>query len=109
MSSIFFFFLMIRRPPVSTRTDTLFPSTTLFRSRYPLQGCPNGIDRHARPGELRLLADLGLERLVFAAQSVRFGRTFDQMEKMARLEWFLDEVDRALADRGDGGVEIAVT
>src|SRR3546814_5405542 len=28
----FFFFLMIRRPPKSTRTDTLFPYTTLFRS-----------------------------------------------------------------------------
>src|SRR3546814_12660647 len=28
----FFFFLMIRRPPRSTRTDTLFPYTTLFRS-----------------------------------------------------------------------------
>src|SRR3546814_4389260 len=27
-----FFFLMIRRPPRSTRTDTLFPYTTLFRS-----------------------------------------------------------------------------
>src|SRR3546814_12256171 len=26
------FFLMIRRPPISTRTDTLFPYTTLFRS-----------------------------------------------------------------------------
>src|SRR3546814_2925302 len=24
---------MIRRPPISTRTDTLFPYTTLFRSR----------------------------------------------------------------------------
>src|SRR3546814_19353972 len=29
---LFFFFLMIRRPPRSTRTDTLFPYTTLFRS-----------------------------------------------------------------------------
>src|SRR3546814_20735961 len=29
-----FFFLMIRRPPRSTRTDTLLPYTTLFRSRY---------------------------------------------------------------------------
>src|SRR3546814_20869361 len=28
-----FFVLMIRRPPRSTRTDTLFPYTTLFRSR----------------------------------------------------------------------------
>src|SRR3546814_19741118 len=32
MSSLCFFFLMIRRPPRSTRTDTLFPYTTLFRS-----------------------------------------------------------------------------
>src|SRR3546814_3840203 len=31
MSSVLFF-LMIRRPPRSTRTDTLFPDTTLFRS-----------------------------------------------------------------------------
>src|SRR3546814_11215122 len=31
---VFFFFLMIRRPPRSTRTDTLFPYTTLFRSLY---------------------------------------------------------------------------
>src|SRR3546814_7116652 len=29
---LFVFFLMIRRPPRSTRTDTLFPYTTLFRS-----------------------------------------------------------------------------
>src|SRR3546814_20082152 len=35
------FFLMIRRPPRSTRTDTLFPYTTLFRS------AANGLDRHA--------------------------------------------------------------
>src|SRR3546814_4937307 len=28
----FIFFLMIRRQPRSTRTDTLFPYTTLFRS-----------------------------------------------------------------------------
>src|SRR3546814_4785924 len=27
-----FFFLIVRRPPRSTRTDTLFPYTTLFRS-----------------------------------------------------------------------------
>src|SRR3546814_15988142 len=29
---VFFFFLMIRRPPLATRIDTLFPYTTLFRS-----------------------------------------------------------------------------
>src|SRR3546814_2936095 len=32
MYRCFVFFLMIRRPPRSTRTDTLFPYTTLFRS-----------------------------------------------------------------------------
>src|SRR3546814_6461286 len=32
MELTFFFFLMIRRPPRSTRTDTLFPYTTRFRS-----------------------------------------------------------------------------
>src|SRR3546814_9398666 len=31
-------FLMIRRPPRSTRTDTLFPYTTLFRSASPAAG-----------------------------------------------------------------------
>src|SRR3546814_8611520 len=29
---------MIRRPPISTRTDTLFPYTTLFRSRSWIAG-----------------------------------------------------------------------
>src|SRR3546814_17956874 len=33
ITNLMFFFLMIRRPPRSTRTDTLFPYTTLFRSR----------------------------------------------------------------------------
>src|SRR3546814_12226725 len=33
----YFFFLMIRRPPRSTRTDTLFPYTTLFRSSFELR------------------------------------------------------------------------
>src|SRR3546814_3633938 len=42
-----FFFLMIRRPPRSTRTDTLFPYTTLFRSGRLRRGRRDG-DRWAR-------------------------------------------------------------
>src|SRR3546814_5597235 len=38
----FFFFLRIRRPPSSTRTATLFPYTTLFRS--PLAGAVGDAD-----------------------------------------------------------------
>src|SRR3546814_15013342 len=34
VTCLFIFFLMIRRPPRSTRTDTLFPYTTLFRSLH---------------------------------------------------------------------------
>src|SRR3546814_6859441 len=37
ISQCFFFFLIIRRPPRSTRTDTLFPYATLFRSRSSIQ------------------------------------------------------------------------
>src|SRR3546814_13421205 len=56
----FFFFLMIRQPPRSTRTDTLFPYTTLFRSRGADQGHRQGPGhddagtvhpRHGRTGE----------------------------------------------------------
>src|SRR3546814_16007233 len=47
----FFFFLMIRRPPRSTRTDTLFPYTTLFRSAVLVQGVPRrGPGRHRQDG-----------------------------------------------------------
>src|SRR3546814_20329201 len=45
-----FFFLMLRRPPISTRTDTLFPYTTLFRSgaRHADRAVP-GRKQHIRP------------------------------------------------------------
>src|SRR3546814_20050282 len=43
MGIVFCFFVMIRRPPRSTRTDTLFPYTTLFRS----------VVRAERPGDGR--------------------------------------------------------
>src|SRR3546814_11104644 len=42
------FFLMIRRPPKSTRTDTLFPYTTLFRSLHPCRRRGAGDRRRRR-------------------------------------------------------------
>src|SRR3546814_4432984 len=67
---------MIRRPPRSTRTDTLFPYTTLFRSRVVLgwvggqfAGFVLQHDRNAvadREGQLVCLAD---EFLLFAVRS----------------------------------------
>src|SRR3546814_5565524 len=50
-----FFFLMIRRPPRSTRTDTLFPYTTLVRSVRRVDGIPG------QGGALRMDHARGLE------------------------------------------------
>src|SRR3546814_6884574 len=49
----FCFFLMIRRPPRATRTDTLFPYTTLFRSGLERVGfvCQRAADGDARRGD----------------------------------------------------------
>src|SRR3546814_11020063 len=62
-----FFFLMIRRPPRSTRTDTLFPSTTLFRSGgagLPLAVGGTGSGRVHRLGQLSLAAGTPRRRFV---------------------------------------------
>src|SRR3546814_7752861 len=53
LSYSFFFFLMILRPPISTRTDTLFPYTTLFRSRqFAIYHCRGGSHSHCFVGLL---------------------------------------------------------
>src|SRR3546814_5313647 len=52
-----FFFLMIRRPPRSTRTDTLFPYTTLFRSLHTLAALAGGLVVRAGAGTVVRRAD----------------------------------------------------
>src|SRR3546814_5297335 len=44
-----FFLLMLRRPPRSTRTDTLFPYTTLFRSHASAISSASAAERGATP------------------------------------------------------------
>src|SRR3546814_5749563 len=54
---------MIRRPPRSTRTDTLFPSTTLFRSLH-LGSDASQLDaltRYEVQGQARPFLDIGLQ------------------------------------------------
>src|SRR3546814_16266062 len=61
---------MIRRPPRSTRTDTLFPYTTLFRSR--LQGlCLRLPEAETVASPIDANADTGGDRLQRLADFVR--------------------------------------
>src|SRR3546814_5459292 len=60
---LIFFFLMIRRPPRSTHTDTLFPYTTLFRSTQAVfvdsRPGGNGKQGDLEVARFRTLDDLG--------------------------------------------------
>src|SRR3546814_1303843 len=64
-----FFFLMIRRPPRSTRTDTLFPYTTLFRSCWV---CVDAIESaHAKISGPSQSGGIGDARCMQRAERIR--------------------------------------
>src|SRR3546814_4893184 len=52
---------MIRRPPISTRTDTLFPYTTLFRSPLP-DSAKNGETMLTPKVEARIMQELAIQK-----------------------------------------------
>src|SRR3546814_3673743 len=62
-------FLRIRRPPTSTRTDTLFPYTTLFRSRVPPP--PSAAPQPSKVMFAEFCFDLEREELTRAGSFVR--------------------------------------
>src|SRR3546814_14986252 len=99
MSSLFFF-LMIRRPPRSTRTDTLFPYTTLFRS-FHAQGLQTdvfgvGRDADGDDGVAELLVhDLAVRALDRGLDAVaRRFQLFDARPRQDRHA-LLGEIGRA--------------
>src|SRR3546814_15564365 len=59
---------MIRRPPRSTRTDTLFPYTALFRSANLVAAIAGGLNN---PSVKARLDEMETERAVFAAESAK--------------------------------------
>src|SRR3546814_3291785 len=71
------FFLMIRRPPRSTRTDTLFPYTTLFRS-------PISDEKRTKLEETvdKFVDDL----MAQDANSPAFGKLVDEVTGLGRRE-----------------------
>src|SRR3546814_9945334 len=94
---VIIFFLMIRLPPRSTRTDTLFPYTTLFRS-------DRRDDRHHRLAELdggpieRLLeADIIVEAAVEREQDRRADDEVERRDRRDPEKHAVDEV--AFLDR----------
>src|SRR3546814_1714776 len=64
---------MIRRPPRSTRTDTLFPYTTLFRSHRRLHGA--GL----------LLADLGGQQI--ADEALRSEEQTSELQSLMSISY----------------------
>src|SRR3546814_6622603 len=85
---------MIRRPPRSTRTDTLFPYTTLFRSsrgteahepgrhcRGPVPKGQTGSGRHGPLDSRRLLIKLGQQRRITFSQTNRERNDVERSEE----------------------------
>src|SRR3546814_11062963 len=83
---MFVFFLMRRRPPRSTRTDTLFPYTTLFRSlRAPYAGRPADEGGDRRPMRAGAGSASGKAALLDRAAQGRMARhaAVDQSRRLA--------------------------
>src|SRR3546814_16260564 len=71
MCLVVFFFLRIRRPPISTRTDTLVPYTTLFRSYL-------GEDDYRAGGVPAVVAQLMGQGLIAEEAMTANGRTIGE-------------------------------
>src|SRR3546814_7279295 len=82
---------MIRRPPRSTHTDTLFPYTTLFRSlvAHPLEDLERGFLRHRARFALRHPQLLGIESYLGIA---RLEVLHDGLQRRIRSEEHTSEL-----------------
>src|SRR3546814_2336246 len=79
---------MIRRPPRSTRTDTLFPYTTLFRSLVPDLVAPGALFRpvrelHDHVGE----AEIPIDRQQQIAERGRSEEHTSELQSLMRISY----------------------
>src|SRR3546814_6763643 len=77
---------MIRRPPRSTRTDTLFPYTTLFRSPFPHGG--GGDDAAAAAGRARLRDSAEtVKKFIGLGAEVRSEEHTSELQSLMRISY----------------------
>src|SRR3546814_8591450 len=91
---------MIRRPPRSTRTDTLFPYTTLFRSNFPLilNYTPGGTlaDEITTPGQGRMKAlfvDCG-NPVHSYPEGDKTAAALEELELLVSIDFYMTETSR---------------
>src|SRR3546814_15446798 len=103
------FFLMIRRPPRSTRTDTLFPYTTLFRSLVEVVVLAAGTQAALDVGRAHVAALLGAQEYVLELDHARVGEQQGRVvagdQRRGRYDGFAaggEELEEAPADVGRG-------
>src|SRR3546814_4090208 len=116
LSWILFFCLIIRRPPISTLTDTLFPYTTLFRSQFFLRiACALSEDV---PEALALYERLGnLDYLPSSPTLFNAGTTHEQLSSCFLLVSPHDSLESIYQKYGDiaqlskfsGGIGVSYT
>src|SRR3546814_4166328 len=91
LSVVVVFFLMIRRPPRSTRTDTLFPYTTLFRSGVgaPGIGDPHLVDAQVLASQLRGHLRLEAEAVLLQVQRLdhRSEEHTSELQSLMRISY----------------------
>src|SRR3546814_9812151 len=112
MSVFIVFFLMIRRPPRSTRTDTLFPYTTLFRSRTDrrrgadrerrIQVAETGPRPRLREGEAKLQLGRQAQARADVGQEVGIGfaARYRPQDRLTTLGHAVEPVDLGLGAHG---------
>src|SRR3546814_2716192 len=83
---------MIRRPPRSTRSDTLFPFTTLFRSGYFRGGSNRGVAR-AGGATLPVLGRVSMDLVAIGV---------DAMPELAEGDWVALDYDLPAASVASG-------
>src|SRR3546814_5495479 len=90
---------MIRRPPRSTRTDTLFPYTTLFRSHLVA-----GLFGHRQA----FATDQGLVSVALAFQHFRSEEHTSELQSLMRISYAVFCLKKKKNERSNGGIQLAI-